>query len=210
MKHLFTTLIISALCFAAAAQPFQGKVVYNATYKSKIPNVSDEQFATLAGNILNYYMQDGNYRVDGNGSLVIWQIYINSDNKLYNKLGNAPAIYWEDGAVNKDSIISVQLNKNAAEVLGYQCDELIFNCKTEVQKYYFTSKFPVDSKPFQKHLAQNWYEYLKRAKAMPLKMIIDSQQATITMTATSITRQVLDKTMFQLPAGAETQPTPTR
>src|SRR6202012_3387001 len=124
---------------------------------------SDDQFTSMLGNTLNYYIKDGNYRTDANGTFVTWQIYVNSDNKLYNKFSNSATVFWIDGSVNKDSVISVQLNKNAVEILGYQCDELVLNCKTGVEKYYFTSKFPVDSKLFAKHLCQNWYDYLKRA-----------------------------------------------
>jgi len=210
MKNLIITLIISAFCLSAGAQSFEGKVVYNAAYKSKIAAVSDDQFTSLLGSTLNYYLKGGDYRADGNGTLMIWQIYINSDNKLYNKLGNSNTVFWENGSVNKDSVLSAQLNKNAANVLGYQCDELILNCKSGLQKYYYTSKFPIDSKLFEKHLTQNWYDYLKRANAMPLKMVLDNTQATITMTATSITPEKLDSSLFQLPAGTQTQELPNQ
>lgn len=203
MKYIFT-LLLSICYLVSSAQSFEGKVIYNASYESKIPNLSSEQFTTMAGNTLNYYMKGGNYRIDCNGTYINWQIYINSENKLYNKFSNTDIISWNDGAVNTDSILSVQLNKSAVDILGYKCDELIFNCKSGIQKYYFNSKFPINSKLYSKQLYQNWYDYLKRANAVPLKIIIESAEANVTMMATAITPMKLDDTMFTLPAGAKT------
>jgi hypothetical protein len=204
MKYSLITLFLSLFCLASSAQSFEGKVIYNASYESKIPNLSSEQFTAMAGNTLNYYMKGGNYRIDCNGTYINWQIYINGDNKLYNKFSNTDIISWNDGSVNPDSILSVQLNKGVVEILGYKCDELIFNCKSGIQKYYFTSKFPINSKLYSKQLYQNWYDYLKRANAVPLKIIIESAQANVVMVATAITSMKLDDAMFTLPAGAKT------
>jgi hypothetical protein len=209
MKHLLLSFLFSILCVTAWSQTFEGEVLYNAVYKSKMSNLTDDQFTTMAGNTLKYYIKGGNYRADANGSYLIWQIYINADNKLYNKFGVSSTIYWQDAGVSKDSILSVQLNKGVITILGYKCDELILNCKSGIEKYYFSSKLPVDSKLYQKHVAQNWYAYLKRANAMPLKMIIDNAQSTITMTATAVTPKTLDDAMFTLPAGAQIDKLPS-
>jgi hypothetical protein len=204
MKYILLTFLISFCCLACSAQSFEGKVIYNASYESKIPNLSSEQFSAMAGNTLNYYMKGGNYRIDCNGTYINWQIYTNSDNKLYNKFSTTDTISWNDGAVNPDSILSVQLNKGVVDILGYKCDELVFNCKSGVQKYYFTSKFPIDSKLYSKQLYQNWYDYLKRANAVPLKIMIESAQVNVVMVATAITSTKIDDAIFTLPAGSKT------
>jgi hypothetical protein len=208
MKKTLFTLILSICCMIASAQSFEGKVVYTNSFKSKIPSITDDQFTAMAGNTQNYYIKGGDYKSECNGTFVQWQLYINSENKLYNKLSNSETVLWTDGAVNQDSILSAQLNKGVTEVLGYKCDELILNCKSGVQKYYFTSKFPIDSKLYSKHLFDNWYAYLEKAHAMPLKMIVDNAQFTVTSTATSITPMKLEAAMFVLPAGVQTAKNP--
>ena len=206
MKQILIALTFSLCSFAASAQSFEGEVIYHTTFKSKMANISDEKFNEMAGNTLKYYMKGGDYRSDCSGTLMTWQIYINRDNKLYDKFNNYDSIYWHDGAIQKDSILSVQLSKGVTEILGYKCDELILNCKSGVQKYYFTAKFAIDSKLYAKQLYQNWHAYLKIAKAMPLEMIIDNAQETVNMIATSVTPMKLDDTMFSLPANATLVP----
>jgi len=203
MKHLITTLIFSVICLAGSAQSFEGKVIYHTTYESNMAGVSTEQLTKMAGDTCKYYMKGGNYRSDLNGTYYIWQIYINRDNKLYNKFSNSGTIRWDDGAINKDTIYKVQLNKGVTEILGYKCDELIFTCKSDTEKYYFTSKFHINSDLYTKQVYQNWYDYLKIAKAMPLKMVMTSKDINVSMVAVDITPMKIDESMFTLPEGAE-------
>jgi len=137
-----------------------------------------------------------------------WQLYLQKDNKLYSKLSNSPAIMWNDGAINSDMVISSELHANAVTILGYPCNELVLYCKSGVQKYYFTSKFPVDPKLYIDHQFGNWYAYLSKAHAVPLKIVIDNAQFTLTSTATQIKLQKLDDAIFALPANAELTKSP--
>ena len=105
-------------------------------------------------------------------------------------------------------VLSVELNRNAAEILGYQCDELVLTCKSGVQKYYFTPKFPIDAKLYEKHLYGNWYAYLAKANALPIRMVIDNAQFTIESVATEIKPSKLDKAMFALPVNIKTGKSP--
>jgi hypothetical protein len=208
MKKLLFTCILALCGLAGSAQSFEGDVTYTNTFTSKIPSVTNDQFTSMAGNTLNYYIKGGDYRCDCNGTFIIWQLYINKDNKLYNKFSNSDNILWDDATVQKDSILSMELNKGVTEILGYKCDELVLNCKSGVQKYYYSSKLPIDSKLFSRHLYQNWYAYLEKAHAVPLKMIIDNAQFTAVSIATSVTPKKLDASMFILPAGTTTAKDP--
>jgi hypothetical protein len=201
MKQTLITLFISLCCMAASAQSFEGEITYTNTIKSKVAQVSDEQFTSMLGDTQHYYTKAGNYKAETNGKFVFWQLYINADNKLYNKLANSEAILWNDGAVNQDSVLSFEITKNAAEVLGYKCDQLILHCKSGTQTFYYSSKIPVDSKLFSKHLYDNWYFYLTKAHAMPLKMIIENAQFSLQSVATEVKPMKLDASMFVLPPG---------
>ncbi|WP_295719093.1 hypothetical protein [Mucilaginibacter sp.] len=208
MKKLILSLSLAITCLIASAQSFEGKITYSNTIKSKLPNVSDAQFTTMMGSIQNYYVKGGDYRSDLNGTLLQWQLYINADNKLYNKMSNSEAILWNDGAVNADEVISTELHKAVVDILGYKCDELVLTCKSGVQKYYFTSKVPVDSKLYVNHKFGNWYTILSKTNAMPLKMTIDNAQFYIESTATEIKPGKLDAALFALPAGVALQKSP--
>ena len=137
-----------------------------------------------------------------------WQLYSPGENKLYSKLSNNEAAIWNDVTVNPDSVFSSVVHLKAIEILGYTCDELVLTCKTGVQKYYYSSKFPVDPKLFQKHAFGNWYEFVKVAKAMPLKMIVDNPQFVLESTATAVEPLKMEAKFFVLPEGMKTMKSP--
>ena len=190
------------------AQNFEGKVNYQNTFKSKIPNVTDDMLTEMMGPSLEYTLKGGNYRTTSNGTYLLWQLYVQKDNKLYTKVANSNSIFWNDGAENKDEVLKAELTKNALEILGHKCDELVLTCKSGVQKYYFTSKFKLDPKLFENHKFGNFYDYVVKAKAVPLKITIDNVQFTMESVATSVDTQKIDDTLFELPEGAALEKSP--
>jgi len=208
MKQILITLALLLSFTLSFGQSFEGEIVYSNTFKSKMENITDEQLTLMIGNIQNYYIKGGDYKSETNGNYFLWQLYINRENKLYNKLANSDVITWFDGSVNKDSVISTVLHKDVTEVLGYKCDELVLNCKNGVQKYYFTSKLPVDGKLYAGHLYGNWYTYISKANAIPLKFIVYNDNFTLEGIATAIKPMKLDPAFFTLPAGTKTEKGP--
>jgi hypothetical protein len=195
---LFITLI--SLC-SAKAQIFEGKATYKNEYTSKVKSISSEQFSAMMGNTQEYFLKDGNYKSVTNGTFFQWQIYIHKENKLYSKLSNMNKLLWNDGAVNSDQVIKAEVNKNALEVMGQMCDELILFCTSGVQKYYFNNTLSINWKLFEQHKYGNWNEVVSRTKALPLKSIIENQQFILINTIAEITPMKIDDTIFQLPAG---------
>lgn len=198
-------LFISICSFG---QSFEGKIIYKNSYKSKIPGATDQQFTSAMGSTQEYFIKGGNYKSVGNGAIFQWQLYLNKDNKLYNKMSNSDTLLWNDGSENKDEIIKTEINKGVTEILGYKCDELILTCKSGVQKYYFNSKFSVDTKLFINHKFGNWYDYLSKTNALPLKTVVDTEQFTLESVATEIKEMKLDPTFFDLPANVKTIKSP--
>lgn len=207
MKKLLT-IAMTVLTAAVFGQTFQGKITYQNSYISKLPNLTSEQFTTMMGSTQNYIIKGGDYKSSANGTMFQWQLYINKDNKLYNKMSNSETIFWNEGAKNSDEILKTEINKGVTEIIGYQCDEVILTCKSGIQKYYFNSKIGVDASLFTGHSFGNWYEYLKISKALPLKMIIDNAQFTVTSIATEVKETKLDDQEFQLPENAKTAKSP--
>lgn len=208
MKKILTIALTILTVTTVFGQSFEGKITYQNSFKSKLPNITDEQFNSMMGTKQEYYIKGGNYKSVTNGTFSQWQLYINKDNKLYNKMSNSEKILWDDGSVNEDSIISFKVNKGAIEILNYICDELILTSKTETQKYYFNSKLGVDTKLFANHKYGDWYDYLKLANALPLKMIIDNQQFIMESVAIEVSPMKLGDKEFQLPANAITEKNP--
>lgn len=207
MKHLLT-ILMTVISVTVFGQTFEGKITYQNSYTSKLPNVQDQQFNSMMGTTQEYIIKGGDYKSSSNGTLVQWQLYINKDNKLYNKMSNSETIFWNDGNTNPDSIISVEINKGVTEILGYKCDEVVLTCKSGLQKYYFNQKIAVDISLFKNHLYGNWYDFLKVSKSLPLKSIIETQQFTLVSEATDIKEMKLDDKEFQLPENAKTAKSP--
>jgi hypothetical protein len=209
MKKLLTLFIVFALTMSMSfAQSFEGKIFYTNAYKSKIPNVNDQQLTDMMGASQEYLMKGGDYKAISNGSLIQWQLYVNKDNKIYSKMTSSPAALWTDCSENPDEVLKSELNKGVVEILGYKCDELVLTCKTGVQKYYFSSKLPIDSKLYEKHKFGNWAAFLAKANAVPLKIFIDNQQFTIESVATDVKPMAIDSKLLELPAGLQTQKSP--
>jgi hypothetical protein len=206
--RIMLTILLTVATMTVFGQAFEGKIIYQNTYQSNLPNVNNDQFTAMMGTRYEYLIKGGDYKSSSNGSMIQWQLYINKDNKFYLKMSNSETIFWNYGNINPDSILSVELNKGVTEILGYMCDEVIFTCKSGVQKYYFNQKIAVDISLFQNHLFGNWYDFLKVSKSHPLKSIVETPQFTITSEAIAIEEMNLDAKVFQLPENAKTAKSP--
>lgn len=199
---LVAVAFLSLTC-EATGQTFEGKIVYQNTYKSKLSGVTNDQLAVSMGSKQDYFIKEGNYKSISNGASWFWQIYIGRENRLYNKIGNSDVILWMDGASRSDQIVETKVNREVMEVLGYKCDEAVFTLKNGSEKYYFNSKLSVDPSLYSKHLYGNWYDYLKLAKAVPLKMVVETPEFVMTSTAIEIKPMKVAETEFQLPKDAK-------
>lgn len=205
--HLIILLIILSV-FTAFGQAFEGKIVYSNSYKSKNQQIPDQQWQTILGSTQEYFIKDSDYKSISNGSLMQWQLYVNKDNKLYNKMSNSEMAVWNDCNNQGDEVLKTEVNKGVTEILGYKCDEVVLFCKSGAQRYYFNPKLSVDPKLFINHKFGNWYQYLLLSKALPLKTVIETAQFTMTSVATEVKVEKLDVKQFQLPAGIQTQKSP--
>lgn len=196
---------ISAICFlvciaqALLAQSFEGKIIYQNTYRNKKSNNENFLLDSMMGTVQNYYIREGNYKSVTNGNLVQWQLYINSNNKLYNKYAGIEALLWNDGIENKDSVLRAEIHRNVIRVLGFDCDELILHCKSGDQKYYFIKALAVDAELYKNHHFGNWYEVISRTGALPLKSIQTSTSFITESVAAEIIPMKLPDDFFILP-----------
>lgn len=199
MKKLIPLLLLFLSCKPGKhTKSFEGKVIYNNIYKSNSAAFTDKQLIEIMGPKQEYYIKDGNYKSVLNGSGIEWQLYINRENKIYTKIKGSSEILKNDAVENTDEVLKTEFNKQVTQVLGYTCDEVILTCKSGLQKYYFNSQLPVDPSLFKKHKLGNWNVYVSLAKALPLKMIIDTKDFRFESTATEIKEQKLESSFFEL------------
>lgn len=209
MKNIFIAAFILLTSLTVFGQtPFEGKIVYQNTFKTKNSQIKDEQWLAMFGSTQEFYAKGSNYKSVSNGTLLLWQIYSAKENKIYTKMGNSPSIYWNDAGVNTDTILKFELKKAAAVILGYTCDELTLTCKSGIQKYYFNSKLSVDPKLYAAHTYGNFAYYLSKSKSWPLKSYIETDQFILTSTATEVKAMVVDINIFKLPAGVKIEKSP--
>ena len=208
MKKKFLTLFTILSFITMFGQEFEGKITYSNSFKSKNPEMTDQQLQSVMGSTQEFIIKDGDYKSSLNGMYLQWQLYINKDNKLYTKMSNSVKAVWNDGNIQEDVVIKVEINKQVIEILGYKCDEIILTFKNGVQKYYYNSKVSANSKLFTNHKYGNWYDYLSKTNALPLKTVTETDQFTMVSIATEITPMKLDSKLFELPSGMETEKSP--
>jgi len=208
MKQIVCLLALACSGLVAHAQHFEGKILYRNTYQSKNPSLSDGQLTALLGDVQNWYIKEGDYRSELNGTQMAWQLYRNSENKLYSKFTGSNKLLWNDGAANPDSVLSTTLRKGATTIMGYTCDELTLVCRSGVQKYYFSPRLPVDPDLYKAHGYGNWFAYLSKAGAVPLKIVIENAQFSLQSVAMGVYPLKLNNTFFALPADAQTLKSP--
>jgi hypothetical protein len=171
-------------------QYFEGKISYANTYKSKNPKMTDQQWTSIMGSRQEYLIKGGDYKSIANGTLVQWQLYINKDNKLYNKMINSETVFWNDASDQGDEILKVEVSNGVTEILG------------------FNSKLSVDTKLFSNHKFGNWFDYLSKSKSLPLKSVVETAEFTLESVATEVNRMQLDSKNFELPSGIKTAKSP--
>lgn len=208
MNKLLVLALLILATITSPAQSFEGKITYTLSYKSNISQMTDAQWSSMMGSVQEYYIKGGNYKSVLNGTIMQWQLYSNAENRLYSKMSNSETAFWNDGSSNPDVVLEVKLNRNAIDILGYNCDELILICKSGVQKYYFSSKLAVDFLLYEKHKFGNWYDYLKESKAVPLKSISQNAQFTMESVAVEVKEMKLNEEVFQLPQNTKTAKSP--
>ena len=198
---LFGVIVSLLLTKIIFAQSFEGEITYKNSYHSKVQTFSDEQWRSIVGMQEEYYIKGGNYKSVMSGSVVASYLYHSKENKLYTEFREGGIMYWNDAAINTDSVLSFEVKKNAVRILNYDCDELILHCKKGTHTYDYAPQLAADPSLFINHKFGNWYDYLKIAKALPLRMVIEQDQVIITSEATSVKQMRLSDDFFALPEG---------
>ncbi|TDO21277.1 hypothetical protein [Pedobacter duraquae] len=204
MRKLVLLLMLSPLM--CLAQSFEGKITYSNGYQSKSSKLTDAQLATMMGTTQNYYIKGADYKSDFNGSYIKMQLYKGKENRGYTLTSKSDSLYWEDYSKNSDVATNFEVQKGKETVMGVLCDALIVYTPTSKTTYYYNNKYGVTPALFNKHAYGNWYYVISKTKTLPLKIISENNQFTLTSTAVSITPMKLADKTFELPQNNKVAP----
>lgn len=196
MLVLITSFVIhTGIC----AQTFEGKMISKAIYTSKIPNVTSEQLSAMMGTTQEYYIKGAKYKTIMDGTFYQWQLYVPSENRLYNKFSASDTLQWVDGNSNPDEAVSYEIKKSQIKILGYNCDALYVKTKTGKLIYYFSKKIKIDPSLYKDHQYGNWALMINQTKSLPLKVEMETPQFTLVTTTLEINEMKLEDSVFELP-----------
>ncbi|GAA3941044.1 hypothetical protein GO495_09430 [Chitinophaga oryziterrae] len=195
-------LLLLLLLFTPAisfAQTFEGKISYANSYKSNSPQLKDEQLGLMMGTIQDYYIKGGDYKSIVNGSLVKMQLYRSAENRSYTLTGKSDLLYWEDYGKNKDVATKFDIERGKETIMGVICDVLIVYTPKSKTFYYYSNKYGVNPGLFKQHAYGNWYYIISKTKALPLKIVYEDKQFTLTSIAVNISPMKLEAKLFEVP-----------
>lgn len=199
MKNKLVLLIalVSSVVFVHG-QSFEGEIIYSNHFTSKMKKFTSEQLEAMIGSKQEYLIKDGNYKSFLNGQSITMQLYDYKTNRIYNRKPQSDTLYWFDASTNTDDVISFETKKNAKKILGNQCDAIIMKTKTGTTTIFYSSRYKVDSKVYENHHYSNWAFYVGKAKALPLKTIIETNNFIMESTAIEIKSLELGISYFNI------------
>lgn len=195
--RLFTLLLLLSP-IVGFTQSFEGTIIYSNTYKSKSPQLKDEQLNSMMGTKQEYFIKGGDYKSIFNGSFIKMQLFKGAENRSYTLLAKSDTLYWEDCGKNKDLAVGYKIEKAEETVLGVSCDVLIVSTPKSKTHYYYNKKYGINPALFTKHQYGNWYFIISKTKALPLKTIYEDEQFILTSTAVKIIPMHLDDSTFSI------------
>jgi hypothetical protein len=206
-RVLVTALILLGTCSLLSAQSyFEGEIIYKNSYESKAPNVTNEQMEMALGTRQEYFIKDGNYLSRLNGLSLREQLYDSKTNRLYHKMPVSDTLYWLDGSLDMDPVISSELVKNAENVLGNECDALVVKTKNGTATFYFSSKYKIKAELYTKHIFGSWAHFVGKCGAVPLKSVIENSHFKSVSIATEIKPMPLEDNYFKIAPGTPVKP----
>lgn len=201
MKQILL-LIIFILCIACSLKAqFKGKVEYANSYKSKLEGLNIEEIENLLGKKRIYYLQESFYKSITYGEQESQELYNSDENRVYYKETNSDSIYWVDASRKYIEVDGYKMDASEERILGFKCDRLIIQSKLGIITYYYNRRFPIDPEKFKKHHYSSWDLYTSLAKAVPLKIVYEFDDFTLTSIAISVVEKAVDPKVFEIPKG---------
>jgi len=183
---------------ADASSSFEGKIFYDFLVKDKTGEMPGDMAEMMFGTKQTYTAKKGMYKSEFNGQMGMTQIYPGGDS-LFMQMAGIDGLLWNDVNLNSDELKSFDIEKNAAEIAGKSCDVITIKSKDGTSQFYYNEAYAVNPKDFSKHEFAFWKFYVEKAKALPLKIVMDTDDIYLEATATEVKAMKIDDSEFALP-----------
>jgi len=199
MKLLLCILFV--LPFKGFSQ-FMEEVLYKEVYESKIPGINNQDFQRYTGDSRRLYIGNGSYKNENNSLSVSRWIYRGGENKLYFIRNNSDTIVWCDASLRKFEKTSfTPIEKTNEVILGHKYRKVTLRSESSTVTYYFSDAYSLDPRDYGQHFFESWNLYTSLAKAVPLKIVLESKDVKLTSVAIRIEPRSLDSSVFTVPTG---------
>ena len=158
-----------------------------------------------------YFYKGDTYKSEvGEETRKTFQVFKPKEKKLYTWQQNADTAVWVSSEQYSDKIKEVKQLEGEEDVLGIKCKKIvIISTLGETCYWYHPNKFKIDYETFKTHIYGNWSEYLKIAKALPLKYEIKSKIFHIVTTGIEVKELKINDSEFDLPLFKKVIQSPT-
>lgn len=200
---LINILILFILSISSRVEIFSGKVSYVESYVSNDPNLSVADVENLLGTKRDFYIQGQFYKSVSFGNTNRTLLYRGDENRIYRFEGEGDTVYWKQ-AVAIDSLsntIDISVEASDEIVLGLKCRKIKFISRSVVTTYYFNKRYGIDPEAFRNHKLESWDLYTRVARAVPLKIVLQTPKLTVSSTAVKIEGLDLADSVFERPPG---------
>ena len=183
---------------------FEGIITYHHHYKSTDANFDADQISEALGTRSEFFFKEGNYLQLYNGKFQKYNLYRKTDQKVYSKFATSDTLFWTNATIKSEVITDSSLAPTDETVLSHPCSVLTVKTATpsgeyySTRKYYFSKEVPVKQEWLSEHHYNSMSEIYAKTGAIPLKIIIETDQFIMTMTALKIDRQSLELQYFEL------------
>lgn len=204
MKQLFTALVAIAIALPTLAQKkFEGTVTFGLEYKDLPAEMAameamlpDEMTTRIKGDKTRLEQSMGM----GMSQVTITDMKTESGTLLMDMMGKKMAV-----SMSKDELEKMEKKKAenkpkfnyvkgaGKEIAGYKCEKVMVTMEgVGEMELFYTNELPAG--------ASKQFDGLK---GFPLEYTMDSGQFKVKMTAKSVTKEKLDKSLFEIPSDFE-------
>jgi len=194
-----------AISASLRAQNFEGQITYHVDFKSFDEKVPDSSLAMVFGNNLEFFTRNGNILILSNGTHLNWSLFNKKFDRFFYKNSDSDTIIAIDIHQNGETILSKSFVKNADTILGYPCDEILFQYADSEERYFYNSSIKINPYSFKNYTLGNFYDYLSLSGSIPLKVITKSAQFKSVKTALKIKPLTMQDKDFLLPENSITK-----
>lgn len=177
---------------------FEGKIIYDFIMKDKSGEMPDEMTKMMFGEKQVYTIKKSKYKAEFDGQMSMKQYYTGGDS-MFLQMNGVEGLLWNDVNENTDKLISVDIKENVEKVAGVDCNLITIKSKEQIAQYYYSNDYIINPADYTKHDYAFWKLYVEKTKAIPLKMIVDSDEFYIEATTTEIKSTKIDDKEFDLP-----------